>query len=479
MCPFRTHADALCGIVAALDPDEVLASEAPELWFAFDRIERLAASAKILLARRVDDSGVAQRQGMASAAEYLARKSGTSISGSRGALETSKRITTLGQTQAALRRGELSASQVEPIADAVAHNPGSEHKLLNAASRSNLGELRDECARAKAAGDPEPEVTYRRIHQNRFLRRRRDGEGGWNLAARGAPDAGAFFNSSLDPIIDDIFHRAWAQGRREEREKYAFDALIEMARRARHGYDPDAENAELDALDEGEDVTHGVRGVVVDNRTDERSDTTSHARADGHDAAQSQGTAQARDTGCQPDTAADEAQTQSKRRTRRPGKPTYLALLRIDFDALLRGHIEGEELCEIQGVGPVPVSRAYDLLGDAVVKLIATRGEQVVNVTHYGRQPTVAQRMALLWTSPTCTVEGCNHAFAQFDHRIDWSITYHTKLEELDRLCDRHHKLKTNRGWALVPGTGKRPMVPPEDPRHPDHQRKRNDRPAA
>jgi hypothetical protein len=41
----------------------------------------------------------------------------------------------------------------------------------------------------------------------------------------------------------------------------------------------------------------------------------------------------------------------------------------------------------------------------------------------------------------------------------------------LDRLCSRHHALKTNDGWALIHGTGKRPFVPPDDPRHPRRQR--------
>ena len=37
----------------------------------------------------------------------------------------------------------------------------------------------------------------------------------------------------------------------------------------------------------------------------------------------------------------------------------------------------------------------------------------------------------------------------------------------LDPLCDPDHDLKTYEGWALVEGKGKRPMVPPDDPRHP------------
>ena len=48
---------ALSELVAGLDPDAVPLCEAPALWEQFDRVERLAASAKILLARRVDDAG--------------------------------------------------------------------------------------------------------------------------------------------------------------------------------------------------------------------------------------------------------------------------------------------------------------------------------------------------------------------------------------------------------------------------------------
>jgi hypothetical protein len=89
------HAQALSGIVAALEPDEVPASEAPALWSVFDRIERLASSAKILLARRVDDSKIHERQGMRSAVEYLAKTSGSSMAVGRcvGHLQAHRRTT--------------------------------------------------------------------------------------------------------------------------------------------------------------------------------------------------------------------------------------------------------------------------------------------------------------------------------------------------------------------------------------------------
>ena len=58
----------------------------------------------------------------------------------------------------------------------------------------------------------------------------------------------------------------------------------------------------------------------------------------------------------------------------------------------------------------------------------------------------------------------------RIDHQKPWAQTRHTRLDELDPLCGFHHDLKTRRHWALVPGTGKRPFVPPDDPRHPSQQ---------
>ena len=55
----------------------------------------------------------------------------------------------------------------------------------------------------------------------------------------------------------------------------------------------------------------------------------------------------------------------------------------------------------------------------------------------------------------------------EIDHRNPWADCHETVLTNLDPLCDHDHDLKTHHGWALIEGTGKRPMVPPDDPRHP------------
>jgi hypothetical protein len=137
--------------VRRLVAEEVPLTEAPAMWQALDGVERLATAAKTLLAERVEESRVWARAGDRSAAEYLARTSGSSVGVARSGLDT--------------------------IADAAAVNPGAEGSLLETAERSSLVELRQEANRAKAAGDPDPDATHRRIHRQRCLRRFTDAEG--------------------------------------------------------------------------------------------------------------------------------------------------------------------------------------------------------------------------------------------------------------------------------------------------------------
>ena len=156
----------------------------------------------------------------------------------------------------------------------------------------------------------------------------------------------------------------------------------------------------------------------------------------------------------------------------KPGKnpnPRFLGLIRADIEALRRGQVEGDELCEITGVGPIPVDVAKGLLGESTLKLVITRGVDVVNVTSLGRGPTAAMKVALAWTSPTCVVKGCSRTALQTDHRIDWAITHHTRLDELEHMCHHDHALKTHHGWSLVHGTGNRDFVPPDHPLHPNN----------
>jgi hypothetical protein len=145
-------------------------------------------------------------------------------------------------------------------------------------------------------------------------------------------------------------------------------------------------------------------------------------------------------------------------------------LARIDLPALLRGYPVGDEVCELAGYGPVAVSAIREFMEteDPFLAAIVTKSKEVVGVAHLGRRPNAQQQSALEWLYPTCAAEGCSSlAFLENDHSEEWAKTHVTIFESLDRFCPHHHDLKTNAGWALVQGRGKRAFLPPDDPRHP------------
>ncbi|MGH9025358.1 MAG: hypothetical protein ACRDWD_04475 [Acidimicrobiia bacterium] len=58
--------------------------------------------------------------------------------------------------------------------------------------------------------------------------------------------------------------------------------------------------------------------------------------------------------------------------------------LRVDHAAFERGHTEPDEICEIEGVGPVPVATARNLSTRAVVHALLTEGTDVTRVANLG-----------------------------------------------------------------------------------------------
>jgi hypothetical protein len=458
--------DRLADLVDRLDPDAVSGSTAGELWAVLDRSERFCAAGKTLLARRLAQTHRPEQAGAKTAIEDLARRSGTSTGAAKDALDTSVRLLEQPGVQGALRRGEVSLAQAAVISAAVAANSAEEHRLVELARRVSVPELREECARVRAGADPDPEATNRRLHRARRLRRYVDGEGFWNLHAKGTPQAGAAFNAVLDAVTDTVFTTARRAGRTEPVEAYAFDALMALA-------DPPVGPAADQPTTGGRNrgvagsrVGLGPAGPDPDRGLEPNQGDGPGQIGDGASGSAGRDVADVNGGGCDRcdgEPGADLLVPQL------PGRlnPRYLALLRVDVQALHRGRVAEGELCEIRGVGPVPVSVAEGLLGRSVLHLVITRGVDVLNVTHLGRGPTAAQKIALAWASPGCTVEGCWRTRTENDHREPWAQTRHTRLDELDPLCAHHHDLKTRSGWALVHGTGKRPMVPPDDPQHP------------
>jgi Domain of unknown function (DUF222) len=518
--------DRLADLVDRVEPDLLTASAARDLWRVLDGAERLCAAGKTLLASRIAATHQASN-GTRSAAEELARSAGGSTGQAKDSIETSKRLPKQPAVEAALRRGELSTQQATAISSATEADPSQADRLVQAAGELSLPELREECARVRAAADPDPETTNRRLHGKRCLRRYTDAEGFWNLHAKGTPQAGSAINAVLDTLTEQLFQQARRDGRREPYEAYAFDALLTMSDHAaanmggvggRASTEPGDRSGEAfagttagsgetggDADDGGErpatgrhtseshtdgQASNGQAGSA--SGSSERDDNSVTGSTSSIDESDTDATRSGGPEGSEPGTLWPPVPYASNRQSQPPGPSVgdaqaaaqrsaspiepigprgiperYLALLRVDIEALRRGALVTDELCEIRGVGPIPVPVAEGLLGKAILKLVITRGVDVLNVTHLGRGPTIAQKIALAWQTPTCTVQGCWRVRVEHDHRQPWAETRHTRLDELDPLCDYHHDLKTRHSWTLVPGSGKRPFVPPDDPSHP------------
>jgi len=244
---------------------------------------------------------------------------------------------------------------------------------------------------------------------------------------------GAEFLNELNRLINQKFTAARTAGTKEPRDAYAFDALIELSR---------THNTETGARTGGQAEAGTGTGTGTHSTPGSGDDRT-------------------------PDPTPDPrpAPTAGSSRV----NPKHLALIRVDLEALLRGGVVGDELCEITGIGPIPISTARNLLGDSILKLVITNGVDVANICHLGRGVTAAQQIAILWTHPMCIVEGCNHTRTQNDHRTPWARNHGTQLGNIDPHCHHHHDLKTRLNFQLVEGTGRRPQVPPHDPRHPEH----------
>ncbi len=157
---------------------------------------------------------------------------------------------------------------------------------------------------------------------------------------------------------------------------------------------------------------------------------------------------------------------------KRAGGNNVKVIVRIDHTALARGRTIAGETCEVAGLGPISVGAAKDLMADAFLAAVITKGRDVINVAHLGRGPNAYQRTALEAAGIACTNITCNRTVnIQIDHRTPYAADPVTKLDNLDPLCSPHcHDLKTHHGHQLEEGVGRRRLLPPDHPDHPMHR---------
>lgn len=125
----------------------------------------------------------------------------------------------------------------------------------------------------------------------------------------------------------------------------------------------------------------------------------------------------------------------------------------VNLESLQRGSLEAGELCEVPGVGPVPVDVARALLGDALLRIVITDGVDVLTAVHAGRLASDVQRTAIqVRQRGRCARPSCGRGIDQIDHVTGFCVTGAVALDDLAGLCSFDHSLKTDHGHVYRRG---------------------------
>jgi hypothetical protein len=402
--------DVIGAFVESFEPGRYSGGDAAELVTLFTRGERLCAAGKTLAARRAADANQHQCAGHRTPAQWLAEATGESVGEAIDVLSLGDSLAAHPGIDSAYRGGKLSRSKAKAISGAIRVNPEAEDELVATAEGDTARQVQDRCQRAKAQGRSrqDQKARYDAIHKDRSLRTWTDPEtGAFRLDARITPDAGAAILAALRPECDRVFHAARQAGTHESHDAYAADALVALICNGR---------------------------ASADHSPDNDSDDNSGA-------------------------------------SRRSPRSRPRVHVRVDLDALRSGVVGPGGICEIPGVGPIPVETALELMGEALCDLVITNGVDVTTICRLGRDIPVALRTALDERDATCVVPGCDAVTGlEIDHRIvEVRDNGPTAMWNLAKLCSHHHHLRHNQGFTLAGGPGNWQWIPPgSDPGPPD-----------
>jgi hypothetical protein len=391
------------------DPGLCLPADVVKVFGVAESLCRSAGALRIKAARGVEQSKIHETEGHSSAGSYIAGLSGQSVNKAKDTLEMARTLEAHPLIQAAFNKGKLSESQARQIAQAADVDPSKTKELIQTATKKSYGELNDACRRVKShkLTGTDPEERYEQMRKKRFCRTWTDSEGYGRLEAKLMADSLGVVRAAMKPFEEQFRNEARIAGDHRSHDVYAADALVAMA-------------------------------ICATNETTTTPGTTGAGTTGG-------GT------------------TGGAGKPRRNNKP--LVRIRVDYDALVRGHALGGETSEIIGGGDIPPSLASSYATDALLELIATRGIDVYKVVTSTRHIAKVLDIALEERDRTCCHSGCNVSYPlQRDHDVDFSKDGPTSLANLRRVCGPHHALKTNKKWRWVGTLGNMRLVPPDHP---------------
>ena len=403
----RTVAVTRC-LVSKFDPSRLSGPQARAAVELFSSLEKLAAAGKLLAVGRLDETGAWADGGHRDVEAFLAATGGISVGAARGAMGTARRVKSQPRVEAALRAGDLSTGQADVVSGAVDADPSVEDALLEHSRPAGFKGLKSECDRVTAAArsrDDEAD-NYERIHRERSLKHRTLADGSGRIEIQGPLDRTAQIMTALEPLERELFEQNRTTKTIVHPDAVAFDAMIAMAE-------------------------HFAR-----------------SRAGGDDTCE----------------AAPDAAVAGKVAKSRGSRPLAMIVVHVSHAAYERGWTEAGEICEIEGLGPIPVSVARRLASDSIVKAVVIDGVDITRVAHLGRTISTHLRTGVEVRDPRCIIAGCEiDRHLEIDHNIPVAAGGLTELANLGRLCHHHHTLKTLRDLRRIGPLGNQRLVTKEE----------------
>jgi hypothetical protein len=124
-------------------------------------------------------------------------------------------------------------------------------------------------------------------------------------------------------------------------------------------------------------------------------------------------------------------------------------------------------VCEIPGVGPVPVDHAHKILSHGLLELVITDGVDVQCVVSKTRHVPEALKVALSERDERCKIRGCDATHGlERHHTLEFAEHRLTTYELLGMLCGAHHDLVTYHHHEIIDhGDGTWSIRPPSEQR--------------
>jgi hypothetical protein len=342
----RDAVEVLSQQVSLLDPSVVSGPDAAVLLSLFTRAETICSSGVALAARRVADTNAHVGSGHLSAETYVAGRVGGSVSAAREVISVGSVISDSSSAVGRQARlGNLSFSKVREVVKGVQVDPLAEASLLEVAACDSLDAVARERKRLEAVNRDLHELA----HKRRSLWWKQDGA---STAFGGSlPNhQWAKVESVLGPLRDRAFRSSRRSGLRESSSAYCADGLVAMAELAVSGSGAGVDDSRANGS--GGPVRKGKAGL---------GDNVDKFDTDDKDACSSGS-----------ETGSGGFGEGSGKNRGKSGSARIKATVHVvvDHEVLVRGSVNPGDLCEIEGVGPIPVDVARSMANDCYLRVL-------------------------------------------------------------------------------------------------------------